>query len=217
MTLNEDQKKDLANFNHKFMIINGIRYYVKECEENCNLKEIISKRLADLLGIRCASYEVINANGTMYYLSRDLSELGYARNLTLIGDINNSLYTIWHGLENTFENSKELMEELIKIYFFDLLFLNSDRKKHNIVIVSSISNVHLYMIDNSLIFSKMRSELFSSMKRYDELKNIKTIDWSNKDKIHLELNIHNLNYFFNTSSQEFYSTFLEISKKNEHN
>lgn len=213
MTLTEEQKKDLEYFNHKFMIINGTRYYVKECEDGFNLKEIIGKRLADLLGLRCASYDVVTINGKMFYLSKDLSELGNARNLTLIGDINNSLYTIWFGLEKNFENSKELMEELIKIYFFDLLFLNSDRKKHNIVIVSSISNTHLYMIDNSLIFSKMRSEIFSSMTRYDELKNVKKIDWLNKDKIHLELNIHNLDYFFNTSSQEFYNTFLEMYKK----
>lgn len=213
MTLTAEQKKDLEYFNHKFMTINGTRYYVKECEDNYSLKEVVGKRLADILGIRCAEYEVVSANGTMYYLSRDLNELGSARNLTLIGDINNSLYTIWNGLDKTFENSKELMKELIKIYFFDLLFLNSDRKKHNILIVNSISNTHLYMVDNSLIFSDMRSELFSGMTRYDDLKNVRKIDCLNKDNLYLDMNLHNLEYFLETSDRKFIEIIKEMFLK----
>ena len=93
------------------------------------------------------------------------------------------------------------MQELIKIYFFDLLFLNSDRKLHNIMLVNTISSSHLYMIDNSLLFSRGRAELFSSLARYDDLEVISSINWDNNKQN--ELNRHNLEYFLQTSAKEY--------------
>ena len=49
MEVSVDIKNSLPVFNHKFMMINGKSYYVKECDDNFNLKEIIAKRLANIL------------------------------------------------------------------------------------------------------------------------------------------------------------------------
>ena len=201
MEVSVDIKNSLLAFNHKFMMINGKSYYVKECDDNFNLKEIIAKRLANILDIKCASYDIIKCNDTMYYISEDLKNLGNARNLSFIASPSSSLYLIWDALEKISPDSRLLMQELIKIYFFDLLFLNSDRKLHNIMLVNSISSSHLYMIDNSLLFSSGRAELFSSLARYDNLKNTCQVDKDehNQDK----LNRHNLEYFLQTSAKEY--------------
>ena len=201
MEVSVDIKNSLPVFNHKFMMINGKSYYVKECDDNFNLKEIIAKRLADILGIKCASYDIIKCNDTMYYISEDLKNLGNARNLSFIASPSSSLYLIWDALEKISPDSRLLMQELIKIYFFDLLFLNSDRKLHNIMLVNTISSSHLYMIDNSLLFSSGRAELFSSLARYDDLEVISSINWDNNKQN--ELNRHNLEYFLQTSAKEY--------------
>lgn len=198
MEVSVDIKNSLPEFNHKFMMINGKSYYVKECDDNFNLKEIIAKRLANILDIKCASYDIIKCNDTMYYISEDLKKLGNARNLSFIASPSSSLYLIWDALS---PDSRLLMQELIKIYFFDLLFLNSDRKLHNIMLVNTISSSHLYMIDNSLLFSSGRSELFSSLARYDDLEVISSINWDNNKQN--ELNRHNLEYFLQTSAKEY--------------
>ena len=206
MEVSVDIKNSLPVFNHKFMMINGKSYYVKECDDNFNLKEIIAKRLADILGIKCANYDIIKTDDNIYYVSEDLNILGNARNLSIISAANSSLYLIWDALEKNLSGSQELMQELIQIYFFDLLFLNSDRKLHNIMLVNTISTMHLYMIDNSLLFSQDRAELFSSLARYDDLNCLSPIDWDNdKQK---ELNGHNLEYFLQTSAKEY----IEILK-----
>lgn len=201
MEVSASIKESLPFFNHKFMIINEKKYYVKICEDNFNLKEIIAKRLSDILGIKCASYDIIKCDDTMYYISEDLNALGKARNLSFIASPSSSLYLIWDALEKISPDSRLLMQELIKIYFFDLLFLNSDRKLHNIMLVNTISSSHLYMIDNSLLFSSGRSELFSSLARYDDLEVISSINWDNNKQN--ELNRHNLEYFLQTSAKEY--------------
>ena len=43
MEVSVDIKNSLPVFNHKFMMIDGKSYYVKECDDNFNLKEIIAK------------------------------------------------------------------------------------------------------------------------------------------------------------------------------
>ena len=137
MEVDNSIKESLVANNHRFMYINGKRYYVKLCEDNFNLKEIIAKRLADILGIKCANYDIIKTDDNIYYVSEDLNILGNARNLSIISAANSSLYLIWDALEKNLPGSQELMQELIQIYFFDLLFLNSDRKLHNIMLVNS--------------------------------------------------------------------------------
>ena len=206
MEVDNSIKESLVANNHRFMYINGKRYYVKLCEDNFNLKEIIAKRLADILGIKCANYDIIKTDDNIYYVSEDLNILGNARNLSIISAANSSLYLIWDALEKNLPGSQDLMQELIQIYFFDLLFLNSDRKLHNIMLVNTISTMHLYMIDNSLLFSHDRAELFSSLARYDDLNCLSPIDWDNDKQ--RELNGHNLEYFFYSFAKEY----IEILK-----
>ena len=91
MEVSVDIKNSLPVFNHKFMMINGKSYYVKECDDNFNLKEIIAKRLADILGIKCANYDIIKTDDNIYYVSEDLNILGNARNLSIISAANSSI------------------------------------------------------------------------------------------------------------------------------
>lgn len=69
------------------------------------------------------------------------------------------------------------------------------------------------MVDNSLIFSDMRSELFSGMTRYDDLKNVRKIDCLNKDNLYLDMNLHNLEYFLETSDRKFIEIIKEMFLK----
>ena len=159
MEVDNSIKESLVANNHRFMYINGKRYYVKLCEDNFNLKEIIAKRLADILGIKCANYDIIKTDDSIYYVSEYLNILGNA--LSPIDQDNDkqrelNRYNLECFLQTAAKEYIEILKSMIKLVSVEVL------KK----VIDDIELEYDYKIPDKSIM----------IKRYqDNLENIKTI------------------------------------------
>lgn len=97
-------------------------------------KELLGYELAKLFNLFCPKYELIKLENNYYSLSEDINKYGKfvtANSIVTYEDVTTSLYEIWNSLESKYSNTPELMGDLIKIYIFDMLFLNYDRSVDN--------------------------------------------------------------------------------------
>lgn len=87
----------------------------------------------------------------------------------------NSLYDIWAYLEENYDSntSKRLMQDVLKIYIFDILFLNSDRFLNNWGFLKTPDNKsNIVMFDNEYILA-LACENHKTKEESDENKTIK--------------------------------------------
>ena len=194
---------------------NGINYYFKKdkCMENAFL-ELVVEQMAKLVGIKCAHYERTEVYGAYYYyLSEDLNTLGeFKLACEVLGNNqeNNSLYGIWANIEALYpQNTPFIMQEIIKIYFFDLLMMNWDRKLTNWGFIFLDENSFYPVIfDNDYSFNlNMGSRLTSKNACSDKLNSHLPIHnryfMSYFENGILKKNLEDLEYFLVTSSSEF--------------
>lgn len=142
--------------------------------------ELIGKKLADVFKVKCPNYHLVNVNGQYYYLSEDLNQLGefvsagdivqinskysymstYVNHMDLDfkiepGLYGNNIYDIWAYFDSLYDKKTvmRLMYDIMKIYIFDLLFVNFDRRPDNWGILTSGQNqVDVVMLDNEFSF-----------------------------------------------------------------
>lgn len=129
--------------------INGETYYVKPDNEQ---KEVIGYNLSKLFSLNSATYEGISINRKNYSISRDLSEL-YDFHLAeefILDDY--SLFDLLRILKEKSFYNIELEFDIIKMFVFDLLFLNDDRRLSNWGIANINGIARIVLLDYSNIF-----------------------------------------------------------------
>lgn len=151
--LTEENKKYIKESELKGNIkIDGVEYFYKVYTDGLKYSEIIAEKALKILGIRCAHYDAAKIDDDIYLFSEHLNTKGKILIEKNFSDVSNSLYAIWNMLENFYGNAEDAMDDLIKIYLFDILFMNSDRNIGNFLIVKENDRkIRIYAIDNEFI------------------------------------------------------------------
>lgn len=212
MELTEQDKTIIKENINKFVILNGKKYYVKEAPTNYETTELIAQDLAKLLDIKCAKYESVNIDGTFYYLSEDLNEQGKLIPIDVFMPNKLSLIDCWISLEKNFLNADKLMYDIVKIYLFDILFLNSDRHFGNIGLLQTKENVEVVMLDNEFAFDTLEVTLTAKYSRGEESFSFDKEKYRKCER-YLKNNLEELAYFLDVSSQEFINLFIDMYNK----
>lgn len=132
------------------LYISGNNYFVKKDE---NLKEYLGYKLAKLCGLKCIEYNVININDTFYIISRDINEtMTFTSAHPLIGAYH-ELSLIINDLKKLPYTTSNTIQDLLKMYLFDLLFLNGDRHNRNWGLININGEYRVLIFDNENIFS----------------------------------------------------------------
>ena len=207
--LTNKEKEYIEEYSNGNIIINGKKYYFKLVVSANHGFEIIIEHLSKLVGIKCAHYEMININGTNYYLTEDLAGTDEFYDAYELGLADNSLYDIWNVLEMRYpDKSKYLMDQIVKIFIFDIITLNNDRNYGNYgfkFINGQIEDV--YILDNESSFQDGEIVLSSKFDYKDKLNNSINID---KVPYELQSSMEDLEYFLQTSSSEYQELFKNM-------
>ena len=209
--LNEEQKKYIDEYSNGEININGIKYYFKLIPSLSKGIELVVENLAKLVDIKSAHYEMVTINGLSYYLCEDVAGKDEFFTAYDLGFFEYGLYDIWHELELRYPDKSEfLMQEIVKIYIFDILLLNNDRNYGNYgfkFVNGKIEDVYIY--DNGDVFSNDQETLTSKFEFGDQLNSKVNLDF----KEGLKENIEDLDYFLQTSSSEYYDLFKRMYDK----
>lgn len=162
-------------------------FFIKKDFHNTGSNELIGKKLADIMGIICPRYFLVDVDKEKYILSEDLNQYGKFIPAIELGEKyeddfesyslkklyqdeswydeeaqkilhGNSLYDIWSYLEKNYSSniSRFLMNEAIKIYIFDILFMNYDRDTRNWGTLINGKQINIAILDNEFIFTKKK-------------------------------------------------------------
>lgn len=96
--------------------------------------EPLGEKIAEKLGLNHLNYHCIKIKDRFFVLSEYIENLQTA-DFYLLDEFSDtsdlSLYDIWYVLEKNNIECEELMKDIIKMYFMDILLLNDDRKGAN--------------------------------------------------------------------------------------
>lgn len=205
LNISDEKKLEILGLNVSPGLVNidGINYFVKDSVSNNFLNEIFAAKVAKIVGIKCSEYYYIDVFGNPFIASKNLNDVGdfklgasfFANNINLKYKTSDSLYEIWDALSIYYKNTlivESLMFQLVRIYIFDLLFMNGDRHCGNWGIINDES---VYILDNEFFFSYLEYPFVTSY--FD-------IGDSNENNLEME-NIHfgELENFFKTSDERF--------------
>lgn len=213
LELTNEDKLLIESNNHKWIDINGIRYFIKSSNSSLMLySEIVAEKVAKMLGIRCAHYEATLIRGKLYYLSKDLS---YEGPFVLGENISvnlSTLYDYWNILEQNYgTNVEAAINDLVRISIFDIILMNNDRFNRNWALINNESGIHIYAFDNENILSNDFTILKSGYSRSDNLKS--PFNWENYDGKVIKENMLELEYFLRTSALEYVLMVEDMVKK----
>lgn len=209
LTLTEEQLKNITQSHSGRVDIDGITYIYKVHVTGVEYSEIIAEKICKMLEINCAHYETLIINNEIYYFSKHLNTIGKFIPGDELGIRQNNLYDIWATLEEYFGNASLAMEDLVKIYLFDILFVNSDRDNRNFGLVRIDNETRIYAYDNEFIFDDNdKISLSAKHEKYDELR--KPYEWNvdSYEEHILKENMLELEYFL-SESEDKYSETLE--------
>ncbi len=155
-------------------IINNTKYFFKR---NDAFVELLAEKIADLFGFNHAHYIPVTVDGLNYYISEDLNERGFFTTADDLGINSNNIHDIRDYVLTLFPNEFDrLMDDIIKMYFMDLLILNIDRNVSNWGFLTMKGHTNICLLDNDLSFvyynSCMSSTYNPKMDSYIELQNI---------------------------------------------
>lgn len=122
------------------MELGGKKYFVKQTSRY--EFEMLGLVLARLLDIKSPNCTIINIEKP-YIVSEDLNNFG---NFYLMEEVNNIESNTIAAINKSLSDID--IEEIIKMYLYDIIFQNCDRNKANYGIVEN----ELYIIDNESIF-----------------------------------------------------------------
>lgn len=140
-------------------------FYIKQVSKSEALKELIGSKIAtSIFKLNCPKYQVVKISIYHYILSEDLNTEGEFLTLDELGfnENKNSLYNIWTGLKNQFGNSFNETLDFIKVYIFDVMFHNLDRKGDNVGILFKDKSRKVTIIDNALMLSNDTKEEYGT-------------------------------------------------------
>ena len=186
-------------------------YYYKKALDGFIATEMIASELAKLVGIKTGDYETFTWNGMNYYLSKDLNEQGPFFTFAELGVCADSLNEYWYVLDKYYgKYSEYLMRDIVKVYLFDILFLQSDRNPDNLGLINT-PIPQIVMIDNEFMFDNMPVVLSSKYSCADYLNYYKCSQWVIEP--FLRENMEELEYFLAISSDEFINLFWEMYER----
>ena len=131
------------------IIINNKVYYYKR---NDTYIEILGQLIADLFNIHHAKYIPITHNCLNYYLSEDLNNYGEFKTSQDIGFDSFSFNNLLTMTKNIF-NDNNIITDLYKMYFMDLIVLNIDRNNDNYGFLIKDNKTDLYILDHDCCFT----------------------------------------------------------------
>ena len=200
-------------------------FYVKNIEDayplNLAIGEVLGYYISKEIGLICPKYNIVmpdNKDEEVFVISEDLNNYGKfinAFDLGLLREHNASLSSIEKFLEKKFLNDPvygskipEVFKDIIKMYIFDILFSNWDRRSNNWGLIFTKDNMQLAILDNeNLLDSDFNHTISSQDNGVEWLKDFKramTIE-ERKAKI-----INDLNNFFANYSSEYILLFEDI-------
>lgn len=149
---------------------NGEPSFIKE---NDTLTEILGEKICSVLGIKCAHYSAFLINDTYYVASRDLQIEGrFILAKDFLSENENNIPNIISFFINNYPNCEELILEVLKMFLFDTIFLNSDRYTENWGLLYG----HIVIFDNANIFSNDEFSLMGDSSKitniYDTLESV---------------------------------------------
>lgn len=196
------------------------QYYYKMLSLDYAINELIVSKLAKQINLTAPKIHICYHDGCYYVLSYDMANYGTFRlasdySINYFKDPINSaynidwnytsLYKIWGNFEYNFGPSIELMEEVIKMYLFDLFINSSDRHGDNWgIITNDQGERHVAIIDNEIAFDNRHVSLLTS--QFDTKEYTKDVDKIN-EVIILQKEI---THFLKESSEEFWDLFANM-------
>lgn len=130
--------------------IKGNNYFIKPDD---NLKEVIGYYLAKSLGLNCIEYFSIKVGNKRYSISRDINELcPFVIAETLVKECF-ELPIILEIFDEIGLANNDLIKDILKMYIYDLLFLNEDRHSGNWGLVKEKEIYKLILYDNQNLFT----------------------------------------------------------------
>ena len=148
---------DIVYFNvKKFDFSNGT-YYIKFCKEDEAFKELLGKKVFDIVGIKCPEYKYYK---DLYcVVSEDLNTFGkftYMSDFPFIVDDTTyrriSFGILVEAVCKYFNNKDDVYYQVVVMHFIDILFSNIDRHLNNYgVFIDENNNGSLAGFDNGLL------------------------------------------------------------------
>lgn len=216
------QKRNLSS-SHGVLMINDEKYYYSYCDKYyLRGKSIpiygveqLMEELAKSVGINCAHYELVFANGSYYTFSKEISP--FFNTGEKLGFESHSLYSIWSEFEKKgYNNVYDVMLNFIRIYLFDLLFLNGDRKSDNWGIVLKEGNAELYILDNEFSFDDFYPPQLTAHVEddyYEHKGGFYAMYGDESNSCSNELYLEELDYFLREPGKEYFQIFMDMYNK----
>lgn len=153
--LTQSDKEIINSVTNKYLNVHHIHlscgsYYIKFCNEEEAIKEILGKKIFDIVGICCPNY--IYLKDKKCVLSEDLNELPnfkYVSEFKFLKSV--TLDTIINKLCLEVSNQEQITYELNIMHFIDILFSNTDRHTKNYGLTfDEKRNAKLVVFDNGM-------------------------------------------------------------------
>lgn len=128
--------------------ISGINYFVKPDDE---LKEVIGYYLARLFHLNCAKYRSVKINNKNYSISADLNYHSLFMLAHTFSFDDMELNEIIEALRSLSFFNENLEKDMIRMYLYDILFMNDDRHDRNWGL-KFLKEARLVLLDNGNIF-----------------------------------------------------------------
>lgn len=172
-----DEQKFLIVAGKETITIGNTKYYVKYGDNP--IMELAGEELARRVGITCAHYETTEIQGATFLVSPDLSVNGHEfKSAYELGILSNSLYSIWDYLEkDKLANTPEIMNKVLKVYFFDTILRPADRHNANwgfLFVGDKITDVCI--LDNELMIAPRTTHMNTAVYEDDTLKDVVPVD-----------------------------------------
>lgn len=192
---------DKINFKKPSTKIDGKRYFIKEINDYTDGIELVVERLANLVGINCAHYDRVINNGHRYYLTEEIKNYMSAETFTMYKE---NLNDILDYINSNYPNkSAVIIDQIIKIFLFDIIILNGDRNSHNWGFSTRDDDVDVYILDNSCAFyGEEKVKLGLKEASYE-------IKIGLNDPV-ISQNVEELIYLLDTSSELYSDMFIDM-------
>lgn len=154
--------KEMTGPNIYTFMYNGDKYYFKTSVVGSLYNELVAYEIANILGINSICYDIASYGGYVGVLSKNFVGNNKYIPMSFIlkkvyGVYNNeanNLDDIWDALYiyfKDFEIVKNLMDEIVNLFLFDVIIGNSDRHNDNYGILISDNGIHIQAFDNMLM------------------------------------------------------------------
>ena len=142
--------KDMLYRDKGTIMIGDKKYYFKRNDADV---ELLIEHIADLFHIKHAHYISVIVEDIPYYISEDLNHIGHFITADDLGLQSNHMRNIRDFVLTKFpEQFDHLMDQIMKMFFMDLMILNIDRNTANWGFLTKDGKTDICILDNSCSF-----------------------------------------------------------------